>query len=222
MQAGRQPVRLSHRLRPVRRSCASAPRNGQPAAQALTPTLELHIALAADHCSSTPDVRVRRDSAASVRLRLHLLPDPRRRFLRHPPARFDRTLAGFLARVVARDAGRPAPGPTTVGEALANWARCSRCRSCSPVCRTSGARSTTTRRAERRDGVDLLPRAVQGAARCRTRRHGSTPRVPSAYQASDIRAGSRRPRRSEGSELAVHGIDAWRDADAGRARDERS
>jgi len=188
---------------------------GQPASYALTPTLDLHIALLRDLLTQ---------SGVSF---LEVTP--------HPPGceficclthdidffgirrhLFDRTLAGFVARASVGTLADLIRRKRPLAEALRNWAALL----CLPLVflrvlpdfwrpiddyeRADGGRPSTffvvpfrDRPGVARDGVVDRTRAVR-------------------YQASEV-AGQLKAAADRGRELGVHGIDAWRDADAGRA-----
>lgn len=187
---------------------------GQPAAQSLTPTLELHIAL----------------------LR-HLLIESRIPFLEIPPRPlghdficclthdvdffgirrhwFDRTMAGFLYRASVGTLLDLARGRRSLTEALRNWLAF-----CSLPFVFMGVAPDFWRPFEdyaqveegRRSTFFLIP--FKG-------RSGLAPDgIKNSWRASPYGIGEiheeMKKASNRGSELAVHGIDAWRDADAGR------
>ena len=188
---------------------------GQPASYALTPTLDLHIALLRDLLTQ---------SGVSF---LEVTP--------HPPGceficclthdidffgirrhLFDRVLAGFVARASLGTLADLVRRRRPLAEALRNWAALL----CLPLVflrvlpdfwrpiddyeRADGGRPSTffvvpfrDRAGVARDGGVDRTRAVR-------------------YQASEI-AGQLKAAVDRGRELGVHGIDAWRDEGAGRA-----
>lgn len=187
---------------------------GQPTAYALTPTLELHIAL----------------------LR-HLLCESQVHFLEIPPYpegheficclthdidffgirrhKFDRTMAGFLYRASVGTLIDLLSGRRSVGEATRNWLAF-----CSLPLVFIGAVPDFWRPFEdyskvedgRRSTFFLVPfRGRPGIApdgsinSWRATPYGIADVEEEVKKASD-----------SGSELAIHGIDAWRDVDAGR------
>lgn len=187
---------------------------GQPASRAMTPTLDLHISLLRD---------LLRESGA--------------RFLEVPPCpdgydficclthdidffgirrhRFDRTLAGFVARASVGTLRDLLRGRRTAGEAFRNWVALS-----SLPFRFLGLARDLWRpfedyvRAEngRRSTFFLVPfkdrPSIAPDGRLDKRRG-----VP--YQISEIRDELHKVT-GKGGELALHGIDAWRDSAAGR------
>ena len=130
---------------------------------------------------------------------------------------FDWTLGGFLSTSVAGIPGGRHPregGPS--GRRCATGRLCSRCLSCfSACCPTSGVRWRTTnvRMARARRRSSSFRSAIGPASH---RLEESSPTRAVKYQASDI-AGQLAAAVARGRELAVHGIDAWRDEEAGRA-----
>lgn len=188
---------------------------GQPASHALTPTLDLHIALLRDLLvqSRAPFVEVAPHPPGCefvcclthdidfFGIRRHL---------------FDRTLAGFVARASVGTLADLIRGRRPLAEALRNWMALL----CLPLVylrvlpdfwrpiddyeRADGGRPSTLFVVPFRDrpGVGL----DGGVDRTRAVR----------YQASEV-AGQLKAAAARGVELAVHGIDAWRDEEAGRA-----
>jgi len=187
---------------------------GQPAAQALTPTLELHIAL----------------------LR-YLLIESSIPFLEIPPHpeghdficclthdvdffgirrhKFDRTLAGFIYRASVGTLADLARGRRSLQEAGRNWLAF-----CSLPFVFLGLAPDFWRPFEdyakvedgRRSTFFLIP--FKGQAGLAPDGTLNTWRA-SPYGIGEIHEEVRKAS-DRGSELAVHGIDAWRDADAGR------
>jgi hypothetical protein len=187
---------------------------GQPTTQALTPTLEFHIAL--------------------LRYLLFELKIP---FLEIPPHpeghdficclthdvdfygirrhKFDRTLAGFIYRASVGTLADLVRGRRSLAEAARNWlAFCSLpfvflgvvpdfWRPFEDYAKVEDERRSTFFLVPFKGRPGLAPDGSINAWR-------ATP-----YGIADIEGGVRKAS-DRGSELAVHGIDAWRDADAGR------
>jgi len=188
---------------------------GQPAAEALTPTLEVHIALLRQLLS---------ESGFSF---LEIPPRPHDyRFIcclthdidffgirRH---RFDGTLAGFLKRGIIGTAVELVRGERSIIEALRNWIAVLSL----PLVHLGLKKDPWDPFAdyarvekERRSTFFLVP--FKG--RAGIPQDGAVePRRAVKYQASEIEAEARKLA-AAGSELAVHGLDAWADDGAGRA-----
>jgi hypothetical protein len=187
---------------------------GQPAAQALTPTLELHIAL----------------------LR-HVLSGSGIAFLEIPPAppghdficclthdidfygirrhAFDRTMAGFLLRASLGTLLDLARGRRSMAEALTNWRAV-----CALPFVFLGLLADPWRPFEHYAGADPDPRStfflIPFKHRPGQAPDGAVHRWRAApYEIRDIEPDLARIT-GRGVELAIHGIDAWRNADAGR------
>ena len=188
---------------------------GQPAARASTPTLELHLAV----------------------LR-HLLIESNIPFLEIPPRpyghdficclthdvdffgirrhKFDRTLAGFMARASVGTLADLARGRRSLAEAARNLlAFCSLplvylgwvpdfWRPFEDYARVEDGRRSTFFLIPFKARPGLAPDGTLNAWRA------------APYRISEIQEEAKRAA-DRGSELAIHGIDAWRDADAGRA-----
>jgi len=188
---------------------------GQPALRAPTPTLELHIAV----------------------LR-HVLLDSGVPFVEIPPTpqghdftcclthdvdffgirrhKFDRTLAGFVARASLGTLVDLVRGRRPLSEALRNWAAVLSLplvhaglapdfwRPFESYARAENGRRSTFFLVPHKGRPGVAPDGTSHANRA----------VP--YQASEIRE-ELSEAVARGSEMAVHGIDAWRDAEAGRA-----
>lgn len=188
---------------------------GQPPSQASTPTLELHIAL----------------------LR-HLLAESGVAFVEIPPRPhgydfvcclthdvdffgvrrhvFDQTLAGFLARASLGTIADLVRGRRTLAEAARNWAAVVSLplvflrllpdfwRPFEDYAKVEGGQRSTFFLVPFKGQPGVAPDGTADATRA----------VP--YQMSEIATEATNAGKM-GSELAVHGIDAWRDADAGRA-----
>jgi peptidoglycan/xylan/chitin deacetylase (PgdA/CDA1 family) len=187
--------------------------DGQPAAHALAPTLELHIAL----------VRAILDRADVPYI--EIAPRP---FgydftccLTHDLDFFgirrhglDRTMAGFLYRSTIGTLVDLLRGRRTAGEALANWRACLTL----PLVFAGLRRDpwhpiddyAQTERPEE-STFFVVPFSAHPGAGLDGAVHASRA-VP--YQASDVAAEVRAAVR-QGSEIALHGIDAWRDSAAG-------
>ena len=188
---------------------------GQPALQALTPTLELHVAL----------------------LR-HLLIESKVPFLEIPPRpdghdficclthdvdffgirrhKFDRTLAGFMLRASVGTLADLARGRRSLAEATQNWlALCSLplvflgwmpdfWHPFQDYARVEDGRRSTFFLVPFKSRPGLAPDGTLNTWRA------------APYEISEIQEEVKKAA-DRGSELAVHGIDAWRDANAGRA-----
>jgi len=188
---------------------------GQPASYALTPTLDLHIALLRDLLTQ---------SGVSF---LEVAP--------HPPGYqficclthdidffgirrhlFDRTLAGFVVRASLGTLADLIRRRRPLAEALRNWAALLRLplvflrilpdlwRPIDDYERIDGRRPSTFFVIPFRGRAGVAPDG------------GVDPKRAVKYQASEI-AGQLQAAADRGRELAVHGIDAWRDEKAGRA-----
>ena len=187
---------------------------GQPASHAATPTLELHIAVLR---------RVLLESGV--------------RFVEIPPRpygydficclthdidffgirrhKFDRTLAGFLFRASVGTLADLIRGRRSPAEAALNWVALLSLplvflglvpdfwRPFEDYARVEDGRRSTFFLVPFKGRPGVAPDGTVNAARA----------VP--YQVSEIQEDVRKAA-SRGSELAVHGIDAWRDAEAGR------
>jgi hypothetical protein len=187
---------------------------GQPASQALTPTLELHIAI----------------------LR-HLLIESRIPFLEIPPSpeghdficclthdvdffgirrhRFDRTMAGFLIRASVGTLADLVRGRRSLAEAVRNWlAFCSLpfvfvrlvpdfWRPFEDYAKVEDGRRSTFFLIPFKGRPGLAPDGTTDTWRA------------SPYGIGEIHEEVKKAA-DRGSELAVHGIDAWHNADAGR------
>ena len=188
--------------------------NGQPANRASTPTLELHIAL------------LRHMLLESGIAFLEVPPRPEGRdficclthdvdFFGIRRHKFDRTLAGFIGRSSFKTLADLIRGRRPVAQAARNWMALLSLpfvflklapdfwRPFDDYARAEkGSRST----------FFVVPFKSQPGLAPDGSVH-STRAVP--YGMSDIREEMNQAA-SRGSELAVHGIDAWRDADAGR------
>jgi hypothetical protein len=188
---------------------------GQPSSQASTPALELHIALLR-HVLLESDV-----AFVEVPPRPHgydficcLTHDVD--FFGVRRHKFDRTLAGFVARASLGTAIDLARGRRSPVEAARNWLAllslpfvflglapdfwCP----FEDYARVEEGRRSTFFLVPFKGRPGVAPDGTVSATRA----------VP--YQASEVRAEAKKAA-SRGNELAVHGIDAWRDADAGRA-----
>jgi len=187
---------------------------GQPIDHASSPTLELHIALLRE---------LLLESGLDV---LEIPPRPRGYdftcclthdvdFFGIRRHRFDRTLAGFLARASFGTVVDLLQGRRSLADAFRNWSAVAKLpfvmlglsRDFWNPFRDYGA-------ADRRLKSTFFLVPFKG-------RPGISPsgKVESSravdYQASDVAAGAKAVA-EDGNEIAVHGIDAWRDADAGK------
>jgi hypothetical protein len=193
--------------------------DGQPVSHAAIPTLEWHIAVLR---------HVLRQSAVSF---AEIPPRPYGfdftcclthdiDFLGLTRHKFDRTLAGFLYRASYGTLVDLARGRRSAGEAARNWAA-----ALSVPLVFSGVLPDPWRPFESYRKVDRGRRSTFFLVPFK-QRPGVSPdgqveplrAVP--YEVSEIRTELSGLART-GSELAVHGIDAWRDADAGRAEIEQ-
>jgi hypothetical protein len=189
--------------------------SGQPASHAMMPSLELHIAL------------LRRSLVEAGVPFVEIPPRPHGYeftcclthdidfygIRRHA---FDRTLVGFVARASLGTLVDLCKGRRSLVQAVRNWGALLSLpfvfagvvpdfwRPFEDYARADGGRKST---------FFLIPfRARPGIGP-----DGNVaPTRAVAYQASDIRQDARAAA-SQGSELAVHGIDAWRSVDSGRA-----
>jgi hypothetical protein len=189
--------------------------NGQPAAQAATPTLELHIAwlrhLLLQSGVSFVEIPPRPDGYDFTCCLTHDVD-----FFGIRRHRFDRTLAGFVARASLVTLADLARGRRSLAQAVRNWMALLSLplvflkllpdfwRPFDDYARVEdGSRST----------FFLVPfRNRPGTAPDGT----LDPTRAVAYEVSEIRDEMRKAA-TRGSELAVHGLDAWRDAETGRA-----
>ena len=188
---------------------------GQPTDYAPTPTLELHIAFLR---------HVLRDSGVSF---VEIPPQPHgfdfacclthdldfHGIRRH---RLDRTLAGFVARASFGTLADLVRGRRSLTEAVRNWLALLTLplvfiglapdpwNPFEAYARADGGRRSTFFLAPFKGLAGVSPNGE------------IEPRRAIAYQASEIREPASRAV-DRGSELGVHGIDAWRDPEAGRA-----
>lgn len=188
---------------------------GQPASRAATPTLELHIELLRHHL---------RDSGVTF---VEIPPRPAGRdfvcclthdidffgIRRHG---FDRTLAGFVARASLGTLTDFVRGRRPASAVLRNWMALLSL----PLVFLGLAPDFWRPFADyakvesgRRSTFFLVPFKGRPGVAADGSEHSSRA-VP--YQISEI-SDQARDVTANGGELAVHGIDAWRDADAGRA-----
>jgi len=188
---------------------------GQPAEHALTPTLELHVEMlrrVLTECGvGFAEVLPRPASHDFIACLTHDVD-----FYGIRRHRFDRTLAGFVARASIGTAIGLVRGRRLLADAIRNWAALLRLpfvfagltadfwRPFHDYARADGHRQST---------FFLLP--FRG-------RPGVSPdghidaRRSAPYQVSDIRQEAAEAE-AHGAELAVHGIDAWRDGDSATA-----
>jgi len=187
---------------------------GQPASKAITPALELHIAALRDVLRQTRvsfiEIPPRPAACDFVCCLTHDID-----FYEIRRHKADRTLAGFAMRASVGTFIDLARGRRTPTEAIRNWIACASL----PLVFVGLARDLWRpfedyERVEdgKRSTFFIVPfknRPGQDAnAQSDARRA-----VP--YQASEI-CDDVRAAVTRGCEIAVHGIDAWRDADAGR------
>jgi hypothetical protein len=189
--------------------------SGQPISRAATPTLELHISLLrsllVDAGVAFVEIPPRPHGYAFTCCLTHDIDFYGIR--RHA---FDRTLAGFIARASLGTLVDLCRGRRSVVQAVRNWGALLSLpfvfagvmpdfwRPFENYARADGRRKSTFFLIPFRGRPGIGPDGNVEATRA------------VAYQASDIRQDARAAG-SRGSELAVHGIDAWRDADSGRA-----
>jgi hypothetical protein len=187
---------------------------GQPPARAMTPTLELHIALLRHLLveSSVPFVEIppRPYGADFICCLTHDVD-----FFGIRRHKFDRTLAGFVARATVGTLTDLVRGRKTLSEAARNWAAVLSL----PLVFLGLAPDfwhpfDDYAKAEqgRRSTFFVVPFKDRPVESPKGRVDGTR---AVAYQVSDIHEEVRQEA-GRGTELAVHGIDAWRDADAGR------
>ena len=187
---------------------------GQPASTALTPTLELHIELLRrlllDAGISFVEVPPRPDGYDFICCLTHDVD-----FYGIRRHRFDRTLAGFVARATLGTLLDVVRGRRTLRDAALNW----RTTLSLPLVYLGLLPDfwrpfDDYRQVEdpRRSTFFLVPfKGKPGVAP-----DGSTDATRAVrYEIADIETDIRQAA-ARGSELAVHGIDAWRDSQAGR------
>jgi hypothetical protein len=193
--------------------------NGQPVSHAAVPTLEFHIAVLR---------HVLQQSAVSF---VEIPPRPYGfdftcclthdiDFLGLTRHKFDRTLAGFLYRASCGTLVDLARGRKSAVEAARNWAA-----ALSVPFVFTGVLPDPWRPFDSYREVEQGRRSTFFLVPFKHRPGVSPdgdvqPQRGVPYEVSEIRAELSGLARS-GSELAVHGIDAWRDADAGRAEIEQ-
>jgi hypothetical protein len=189
--------------------------SGQPAAQAPTPTLELHIALLRHLLlqSGVPFVEIppRPDGYDFTCCLTHDVD-----FFGIRRHRFDRTLAGFVARASVITLADLLRGRRSLEQAARNWMALLSLplvflrlapdfwRPFDDYARVEEGSRSTFFLVPFKHRPGMAPDGTVDAAR------------GVAYEASEIREEIGRAA-TRGSELAVHGLDAWRDADTGRA-----
>jgi len=187
---------------------------GQPVSESLTPTLELHIALLRHLLteSGVPFVEIPpRPSGYDFTCCLTHDVD----FFGIRRHKFDRTLAGFAVRASVGTLVDAVRGRRTMSDVTRNWGALLRL----PLV-LMGLAPDFWRPFEDYARVEDRRRAtfflVPFKGRPGKAPDGKVdPRRAVPYQLSEIREDVRRASDS-GSEMAVHGIDAWRDAGAGR------
>jgi hypothetical protein len=189
--------------------------HGQPAAHAATPTLDLHIAvlrhLLVRSGLTVVEIAPRPYGYDFIACLTHDVDFYGIR--RHV---FDRTLAGFVARASLGTLGDVLRGRRPVMEAVRNWAALSTLpfvllklaedpwRPFDDYARVEEGHKSTFFLVPFRNRPGMAPDGSVNAARA------------VAYEAAELRSEVSQAR-ARGSEIAVHGIDAWRDAEAGRA-----
>jgi hypothetical protein len=189
--------------------------SGQPVSFSMTPTLELHIAFLRRSLidAGIPFIEIppRPHGHAFTCCLTHDIDFHGIR--RHA---FDRTLAGFVARASVGTLVDFCAGRRSLAEAVRNWRAVLSLpfvfagllpdfwRPFEDYARADGERKSTFFVIPFRGRPGIGPAGNVDATRV------------VAYQASDVRQEATEAVR-RGSELAVHGIDAWRDAEAGRA-----
>lgn len=192
---------------------------GQPASRASTPTLELHIALLRqlllESGMAFVEVPPRPDGYDFICCLTHDVDFFGIR--RHP---FDRTLAGFIARATLGTLADLVRGRRTLGEAVTNWSSCLSLplvflglasdfwRPFDDYAQVEEPARSTFFLVPFKGKPGMAPDGTADANRA----------VP--YEISEIDDPVRQAA-ARGSELAVHGIDAWRDSKAGRAEMEQ-
>ena len=188
---------------------------GQPTSDALTPTLDLHVGLLREALtdSGVPFVEVLPHPSGYdfvcclthdidfFGLRRHVL---------------DRTLAGFVARASVGSLVDVIRRRRTVDEALRNWVAL-----LSLPFVYLGVLSDPWRPLDDYERADAARPStfflVPYRGRAGVRPHGGTDASRSVkYDVADVSA-ALQSAAARGRELAVHGIDAWRDEEAGRA-----
>jgi hypothetical protein len=188
---------------------------GQPVEHAATPTLELHIALLRASLTqsgvSFVEIPPRPDGFDFACCLTHDID-----FCGIRRHKLDRTLAGFVARALVGTAADVVRGRRPLGDV---WRNASAVLSLPLVflgvsrdfwqpfddyARAEAGRPSTFFVVPFRDRPGVSPEGTVDPARA----------VP--YQMSDVR-NDLQSAAARGSEIAVHGVDAWRSADAGRA-----
>jgi len=189
--------------------------DGQPALHARTPTLDLHIALLrATFVGSGMSVVEIPARPYGYDFAVCLTHDVDFCGIRRH--RFDRTLAGFVARASVGTFMELIRGRRPLGEAIRNWAALLTLplvmlnlvedpwRPFDDYARVEPGSRSTFFVVPFKGQAGLAPDGTVDAARA------------VAYQASDVREEVSQAAARQ-SEIAVHGIDAWRDAESGRA-----
>jgi hypothetical protein len=189
-------------------------REGQPAVHALTPTLELHIALLRQVLSDCGIVFVEIPPAPHGHDFICCLTHDIDFYGLRPHA-LDRTMGGFLLRASLGTLADLLRGRRSPAEALTNWRAV-----CALPLVFLGLRPDPWRPFEHYASADLDRRSTFFLIPFKHRPGRAPdgtihPWRAAAYQIRDIGADLERAA-GRGVELAIHGIDAWRDADAGR------
>ena len=188
---------------------------GQPPSNASVPTLDLHIALLREmlKLSGVPFVEVAPHPAGHGFICCLTHDIDFYGIRRHA---FDRTLAGFASRASLGSLVDLVRRRRPLSEALRNWAALASLplvllrvlpdfwRPIEDYERADGTRPSTFFVVPFRDRAGAAPDG------------GAAPTRAVKYQASEV-AQPLAAAAARGRELGVHGIDAWRDADAGRA-----
>jgi hypothetical protein len=188
---------------------------GQPAAHALTPTLELHVDTlrrVLTECGvAFAEVLPRPAAYDFIACLTHDVD-----FYGIRRHRFDRTLAGFVARASIGTAVGLVRRRRVLADAVRNWTALVRLpfvlgglasdfwRPFDDYARADGRRRSTFFLLPFKDRPGVSPDGSIDARRA------------APYQASDIRTEAKEAE-AQGAELAVHGIDAWRDGEAARS-----
>jgi hypothetical protein len=189
-------------------------RDGQPAVHALTPTLELHIALLRQVLSDCGIAFVEIPPTPQGHDFICCLTHDIDFYGLHRHA-FDRTMAGFLLRGSLGTLADLVRGRRSLAEAFTNWRAV-----CALPLVLLGLLADPWRPFEQYAGADPDTRSTFFLIPFK-HRPGPAPEGTvhpwraAPYEIRDIAADLERAA-GRGVELAIHGIDAWRDADAGR------
>lgn len=191
---------------------------GQPAAQAGSPTLELHIDLLRGwmqrSATAFQEARPAPDGSRFIAALTHDVDHPSLRL--HG---FDSTAAGFLGRALAGSVSRWISGRLRFGEVLSNWGAALRWPAVVAGLAPDFWRDFV-RYPERERGHPSTFFVIPFAGRPGRRGAGAAPAFrASRYGAADIGT-ELRALRAAGCEIGLHGLDAWCDPET--ARHERS